>query len=1158
MDRSLIVLLLVFLAWSEGRAQTYLKVIGEPGRNERGFVAHRSPADELYIGGSVNDSALVQRIDADGNVLWSRSFKPPGQYDKNVVHLASAPDGSLLGCGNGYNPTGEPVEGFHFRMDNSGGMLWVRYWDEPLIYEQRIQAISALEYIMFGGYFDSTTPDFSDVLTARIDAATGDITWLSDRLDQHAPVPYISDMGSVTRIGDSYYAACSIFTNGPALSTRRAGMSKFDATGQHQNTQYFLFPNTDDRRMVTPDIIATNDSLTLAYFGDTNGSSTNFTQGLIRMDTLGNVAWARDFNVGGSTREQNTKVVATSFGYVIAGRTMATNPVRLFLMAVSNNGLLLWTKSYGQTTQSQTIQNLFASNLVDLGDGFLLTGTVDQGGGEFDLLLIRTDINGDIECSDVNPMSALTTVLPELSFASPVQETPIVAALGSDPVVTVDAVVNDVCVLVVSLGNDTSLCGSLQLDAGVTNATYEWQDGSTAQTFEVTSSGTYWVRVNQDCCLATDTIEVQIDGSGPGPDLGPDTAICAGETLLLSTTLGGPYEWQDGSTDAEFLVTEPGTYWLLVGPPGCTTSDTIVVQESAPIDIELGPDTAICANDILFLEPPLYPGDYLWSDGSTDVNFLILEPGTYWLQITDGGCVARDTIVVSTLEVPTVAFGPDTASCAGDPILLSPEVVGADQYLWNDGSDGVELLAPVSGVYWLNVGNYCGFNTDSIAVTIAEPITVDLGPDTLVCVGSDLVFALDLPGWTITWSDGSTGNTLAVDSAGQYWVDVVDGLCAYTDTVNVEQLTAATVAMPADTTVCDGGPYVIVPDLSNAETLLWSDGSDLPELAVTVTGSYTLDVSNACGSASASITVQVISAPQDLGADTLLCIPDSLVLDRSDVDGSLLWSDGSTGTTFIITAPGEYWLEGTVQTCVYRDTIIVDYTEIAELDLGPDTVLCEVPAYILDAGDDGDAAEWSDGSIGRFLFVSSAGNYAAEITNYCGTVADTVRLDFAMPVAPLTDVSLCPGNKAVLDPQGELLTIAWSTGDTVFTIEVGEGEYSYEAEDIVGCPHTDDVRVFIDSGSDGQVYIPNAFSPNGDGFNEVFTVSGPERSEFEMVIFDRWGEELYRTDNPYKGWDGTTGGAVAMNDVHVYVVTYKDRCQGGAKVTKRGHVTLLR
>ncbi|MGV3636065.1 MAG: hypothetical protein ACO1NQ_00330, partial [Flavobacteriales bacterium] len=371
--RSFLLILVFFCTSVVGQAQTYLKVIGQPGRNEAGFVAHQAPTGEIYIGGSANDSALVQRIDADGSVLWSRTFRPNGQYRKNIVHISSTSDGGIIGCGTGYVPTGDPVEGFHFRMDALGNVLWVRHWDDPWIYERRILEVTTTEYVMFGGVFDPNSANFSDVVTARIDAASGDILWLSGRLDQFAPVPYIGDMASVTRLGDAFYASCSLFTNGSPLSTRRVGMSKFGLDGQHIGTQYFLYPNTEDRRLVTSDVIATNDSLTLTYFGDINGSSTNFSQGLIRMDTLGNIAWARDFNVGGSGMEQNTKVVAAPFGYVIAGRTMATAPIRLFLMAVSVSGELLWTKTYGAATQAQTLESLYASNLVSLGDGFLLT-----------------------------------------------------------------------------------------------------------------------------------------------------------------------------------------------------------------------------------------------------------------------------------------------------------------------------------------------------------------------------------------------------------------------------------------------------------------------------------------------------------------------------------------------------------------------------------------------------------------------------------------------------------------------------------------------------------------------------------------------------------------------------------------------------------------
>ncbi len=77
--------------------------------------------------------------------------------------------------------------------------------------------------------------------------------------------------------------------------------------------------------------------------------------------------------------------------------------------------------------------------------------------------------------------------------------------------------------------------------------------------------------------------------------------------------------------------------------------------------------------------------------------------------------------------------------------------------------------------------------------------------------------------------------------------------------------------------------------------------------------------------------------------------------------------------------------------------------------------------------------------------------------------------------------------------------------------------------------------------------------------NEKFGVYGPEASDFEMVIFDRWGLEAYRSVDPYKPWDGTYSGQEAPQDVYNYTVTYKDRCNANnTLVTKRGHLTLLR
>lgn len=1072
--------------------QSYLKVIGEPGRAESGSVAYRSPDGDLYIAGSVNDSAMVQRIDADGNVLWSRRFRTPGVLPKSVLHLSSAPDGSLIGCGYGRDPIGNPGEGFRFRMDAAGNVIWVRYWEDASLHDRRIHATSAAEYLLFSARVDLAGGTYTDIFTARIDAATGDLTGNSGLLDLNLTNSYVDDMIAMTTIGSSHYVVTSTFVNGSPLSTRRVGLSKFDSNGQHITTRYLLYPDNVDRRIYASDICASGDSLTISYFGDINGSSTNWTQGLIRLDTTGTIAWARDFNVGGSGQEISSRVIPTSFGYLVAARTSLAVPSRLFLQAVSPSGVLLWTKSYGNVGQAQDLWENTPANLTDAGGGFLLTGHVDQGGGELDLLLIRTDIDGEIACTQVNTLNAITTVLPDLTYPSIVQENFFIPATGPDVVFVEDAGISDLCVLDVELGNDTTLCGTLTLDPGaIPGAIYEWQDGSNGQSLDVTASGTYWVRVTVDCCVASDTIEVGL-GSLPEVDLGNDTTIC----------IGG----------------------------------------------------------ILFLYAPDGPWTIDWSDGQIGPEGLFFEPGTFWVTLTDGGCTASDTIEVDGTDLPTVSFGLDTLSCDGSPLVLDPAVTEVVDYAWSDGSTASTYEATTTGEIWVRVSNQCGNATDTVDVYVIDPIDLDLGPDTLVCAGTTLQLSVDFPGWELVWSDGTLGGDVSIINGGTYWLDATNTGCAVSDTIEVADLADPIVTLGNDTVVCGGATLLLEPVLVNVDEQVWSDGSTGTSLLVEQTGTYTIEATNTCGTDLDDILITIIRPlGVELGPDTLLCGSDSLVLDLGSLGVDLVWQDTVIASSFIITEPGTYWVEGDDTGCTERDTIAVAYTRLALLDLGPDTVLCTVPSLQLDAGEEGDDAVWQDNTDGRFYEAFRTGWYVASITNYCGTVTDSVRLSFGIQPVPIEDVDLCPGEKVELDPQGEMLYTVWTTGDTARTITVGEGAYGYFAVDIYGCEHADQVFVRITPELDGMVFLPNSFTPDNDGINEEFRVVGAEDGDFELVLFDRWGIEVYRTIDPFKGWDGKSAGAALPPGVYVYTVTYEDRCNASnTLVTRRGHVTLLR
>ncbi|MGV3637962.1 MAG: gliding motility-associated C-terminal domain-containing protein, partial [Flavobacteriales bacterium] len=722
----------------------------------------------------------------------------------------------------------------------------------------------------------------------------------------------------------------------------------------------------------------------------------------------------------------------------------------------------------------------------------LLTGAVDQGGGERDLLLIRTDLNGDVQCADVTSRNALTTLLPGFTFSGPTQETPFSAALGNAPTIVGDGLMLDACIIDFSLGNDTTSCTTITLDPGpIPGATYEWQDGTTAQTLDATATGTYWVRVSVDCCVATDTVEVEI------------AALAA---------------------------------------------------------LDLGNDTLVCGADGLLLEAPAGSADLLWSDASTDPELLVVESGEYWLTVTSGSCSVSDTITVDVVPLPTVVIEGDLLSCDGSPVELEAVMENEEEFVWDDGSTAVLRSVGASEEVWVQVTNQCGTVGDTIQVTVVEAVAIDLGNDTLLCSGQNVQLQADAPGWTFLWSDGSDANTLDITEDGIYWLEVSNSGCAVRDSITVTSLAAPTVALGADTTVCGGAALLLQPTLTDVEDVLWADGNTAEERTITTSGTYTVTGTNVCGTASDGIAVLFVPALDvGMGPDTVLCTGDTLRLEVVGTGFAVLWMDTVASTGFTITEAGTYWVEGTNNGCLERDTIVVDYTRLALLDLGPDTVVCDAPFLELDAGEEGLDALWQNGTRDRYHTALRTGWYVASITNYCGTITDSIRVSFGIAPVPLDTVDLCPGRTVELDPAGEMLLTVWSTGDTARTIVVGEGEYGYEALDIYGCPHADSTVVRITAERDGMVYVPNSFTPNTDGYNDVWGVVGAEEREFSLALFDRWGQEIWRSNDPLIGWDGTVGGSLAPPGAYVYQVTYRDRCDSSeTEVTSKGHVILVR
>jgi gliding motility-associated-like protein len=227
-----------------------------------------------------------------------------------------------------------------------------------------------------------------------------------------------------------------------------------------------------------------------------------------------------------------------------------------------------------------------------------------------------------------------------------------------------------------------------------------------------------------------------------------------------------------------------------------------------------------------------------------------------------------------------------------------------------------------------------------------------------------------------------------------------------------------------------------------------------------------------------------------------------------------------------------------------------------------DTLLCrQRGALVLDAGNTGMRYLWSTGESARSISVGSPGRYWVRVSNGKCVAADTLRVRAWPPAIPLlppeTSFCLSDDNKTIAAKTGGE-RIQWNNGMTTASISVPrEGIYTARMENPVCGVYADSVRVRFRA-CDCEMIIPNSFTPNEDNRNDFFfPVLQCDYTFFNLTITDRWGNNVYSSNNPNGKWDGRFKGNLCPEDVYVYRIESMEK-GSDRKQVRNGQVALFR
>lgn len=615
----------------------------------------------------------------------------------------------------------------------------------------------------------------------------------------------------------------------------------------------------------------------------------------------------------------------------------------------------------------------------------------------------------------------------------------------------------------ISISGDFDFClgnsSNLSVPAGY--ATYNWSNGATSPTCNVSLPGVYTVTVTNVGGCSSTTSQVITVYNNPLPYINGVTALCQGASAnLQANPTGLQYLWSSGSTSPTIQPTVAGPYTVTVTDGnGCSgTASQNVTVNTNPVPVITGP-ASVCAGGSATLDAGAGFTGYAWSNGATTSSINVSATNNYTVTVTDAnGCSGTATSNFNVLPFTTPVISGPAGFCTGTSASLSLNS-GYAGYVWSNGATTSTIGATNGGAYTVTVtaANGCSGNT-SYSITQWPLPAAQITGITAVCSGQAANLQAAPSGMNYLWSTGVSTSSIQPNQTGSFTVTVTDpNGCSNTATQQVTVHTNPTPVITGIFAACQGAAGLLDAGLIPGATYNWSTGATTSSIQPTGTGNYTVTITDAfgcSGTTTQAFTLHTLPAPVISGS-TSFCQGGGVQLSCNSGYQSYQWSNGVTTNTSSITTGGTFTVTVTdANGCTGTASQAVTQNSLPQITLPATVDLCAGNATVLNPGTF-TAYQWSDGTTGATLNVNSTGNYNVTVTdaNGCTSTSGSSVQVHDLPEPEIQgDDKICDGTSTLLQVTGSYAGYEWSNGNTSATLAAGtQGSYYVTVTDAYGC-----------------------------------------------------------------------------------------------------------